>query len=449
MIVKTLSRRLEVQSHVRRWTALCGLLVGCCSAEAAIPITDSPVAHWNEIALDSIRATATPPPKASRILAMLHVAIHDAYNGVHHTYEQYQVPAPRWKDDISGRAALAAAASDILGNAFPDRTALFQAEEARQLRLGRRAKGRRAGIRWGAYVAQAVIAARSSDGATTSLVHVPEAGPGEWVATPPAFATGLLPQWGAVQPFGIPSAEAFLPVPPPPLDSEVYAEEVEQVRVLGAVGSVARTADQTQVARFWANGAGTATPPGHWNQIARQILAQRRMGLGEEARMMALLNVALADAAIVCWKAKYEYTLWRPVTAIREADTDGNPLTIGEPGWAPLLTTPPFPEYTSGHSTFSGAGAAVLAQAFGKDAIAFVGESDDAPGIQRPFGGFWEAAEESGMSRIYGGIHFMSANVNGLESGRAIGVAVAGNLLRPVAACDGDEDDIPEGDEVD
>ena len=449
MIRKSPTCCLEITTRVRRWCVLGSLLLGCLSTEAAIPVTDSPVAHWNEMALDSIRATATPPPKASRILAMLHVAIHDAYNGVRGTYEQYQVPAPKWVEDVSGRAALAAAASDILGNAFPDRVALFQAEEARQLRWGRRAKGRRAGIRWGAYVAQAVIAARSNDGASTSVVHVPEVGPGEWVSTPPAFASGLLPQWGAVQPFGIASAQSFLPMPPPPLDGTVYAEEVEQVRVLGAAASFVRTPDQTQVARFWANGAGTATPPGHWNQIARQVLALRPMGLGEEARLMALLNVALADAAIVCWKAKYEYTLWRPITAIREADTDGNPLTIGEPGWAPLLNTPPFPEYTSGHSTFSGAGAAVLARAFGTDSIPFVGESDDVPGIQRPFAGFWHAAEESGMSRIYGGIHFMSANVNGLESGRAIALSVTGNLLRPVAACDGDEDDIPEGDEVD
>jgi membrane-associated phospholipid phosphatase len=241
----------------------------------------------------------------------------------------------------------------------------------------------------------------------------------------------LLPQWGNVQPFGVTSAAAFLPVPPPSLDSLAYAEEVAFVQAIGSANSTVRTADQTVVARFWANGGGTATPPGHWNQIARLVIAGRQVSLGEEARMMALLNVALADAAIVCWKAKYEYRLWRPIAAIREAGRDGNAATEADPLWTPLLVTPPFPEYTSGHSTFSGAGATVLAKVFGTDSIAFVGESDDAPGILRPYSGFWAAAEESGMSRIYGGIHFMSANVNGLAAGRAVGLEVVRNRMRP------------------
>jgi hypothetical protein len=421
-----------------------GLTLTWIGAQAAIPLTDSPVAHWNELALDSIRAAATPPPKASRILAMLHVAIHDAYNGVHRNYEQYLVDAHEVDSHASGHAALAVAAHDVLVNAFPLRAAEFDAEAARQLRWGRDARGRQEGIRWGARVARTVLAARQADGATTIVNYVPTGLPGDWEPTPLAFAPGLLPQWGDVQPFGVGSAEAFLPMPPPPLDSLAYAEDVAEVQAIGSANSAVRTADQTLVARFWANGAGTSTPPGHWNQIARQIIASGDVRLGEEARMMALLNVALADAAIVCWKAKYEYRLWRPITAIREADTDGNPATVVDPGWTPLLPTPPFPEYTSGHSTFSGAGATVLAQLFGTDAIAFVGESDDAPGILRPFSGFWEAAEESGMSRIYGGIHFMAANVNGLSSGRAVGLAVVRNWMRPL---DGEDDDRDEDDE--
>lgn len=414
-----------------RITMICGLALAWMGAQAAIPLTDSPVAHWNELALDSIRATSTPPPKASRILAMLHVAIHDAYNGVHDNYEQYLVNSDNVDSHTSGRAALAEAAHDILVNAFPLRTAEFDAELAFQLQSSGGARERLEGIRWGNWVAQTVLAARQTDGATATVTYVPNGLPGDWAPTAPAFAAGLLPQWGNVQPFGVTSAAAFLPVPPPSLDSLAYAEEVAFVQAIGSANSTVRTADQTVVARFWSNGGGTATPPGHWNQIARLVIASRQVSLGEEARMMALLNVALADAAIVCWKAKYEYRLWRPIAAIREAGRDGNAATEADPLWTPLLATPPFPEYTSGHSTFSGAGATVLAQVFGTDSIAFVGESDDAPGILRPYAGFWAAAEESGMSRIYGGIHFMSANVNGLAAGRAVGLEVVRNRMRP------------------
>jgi membrane-associated phospholipid phosphatase len=149
----------------------------------------------------------------------------------------------------------------------------------------------------------------------------------------------------------------------------------------------------------------------------------------------------MADAAIVSWNTKYEYNLWRPVAAIREADTDGNPLTIADPTWTPLVVTPPFPEYTSGHSTFSGAAAAVLARVFGRDTIAFVAESDDVPGIVRSYPSFSAAAAESGMSRIYGGIHFMSANRFGLSSGVAVGDSIAKRLLRSRDEDRDEEDD--------
>ncbi len=422
----------------------CGL--GGFAVNAAIPLTDSPVAQWNEKALDAIRSTATPPPRASRILAMLHVAIHDACNGVHKDYEQYLVPAYRVDDDTSARAAIATAAHDVLVQTFPTLVTTWNAEEARQLNEVRSRDGKQAGMRWGRFVAESVLAARQADGSGTIVQYIPGVGAGYWVPTAPAFAPALLPQWGDVTPFGVSSAEAFLPVPPPALDSQAYAEEWEQVRALGAVNSPVRTADQTQIARFWANGAGTATPPGHWNQIARQIIAARGLRISEEARLMALLNVSLADAAIVCWKAKYEYSFWRPITAIRQADQDGNAATTADAGWTPLLTTPPFPEYTSGHSTFSGAGATVLAMVLGTDAIPFVGESDDAPGIQRPYAGFWDAAEESGMSRIYGGIHFMSGNVNGLEAGRAVAIEVVQGHLRKLSeGSEGEHNDSGQG----
>jgi membrane-associated phospholipid phosphatase len=157
-----------------------------------------------------------------------------------------------------------------------------------------------------------------------------------------------------------------------------------------------------------------------------------RTSLGESARLFALLNIALADAAIVSWDCKYVYNLWRPITAIQEADTDGNAATEPDGSWNPLLPTPPFPEYTSGHSTFSGAAAVVLAYFFGSDRISFSVGSDDLTGVRRSFSSFSRAAFESGLSRIYGGIHFPSANVYGLSTGGAVGIHVVWNYLTPV-----------------
>ena len=434
--------------HPRRtFVALLAMVASITCLNAALPVTGSPVAAWNEQALDAIRATATPPPRASRGLAILHASIHDAYNGIARDYRQYLVTENRPNQGTSKEAALAVAARDVLATLFPSRTAQFDAEQAAQLAPIAIGPARTRGIAWGQAVAAAILAARANDGSANVVTYTPGVGPGFWRPTPPAFAPALLPQWGDIVPFGPKPIASFVPKAPPALNTRKYAEEVAQVQELGSATSSVRTADQTEIARFWANGAGTATPPGHWNQIARIVVAQQGMDVGEEARLMALLNLAMADAAVVSWNAKYEYNYWRPVTAIREADTDGNPLTIADPSWTPLLVTPPFPEYTSGHSTFSGAAAAVLARVFGTDAIPFVAESDDAPGIFRSYPGFSAAAAESGMSRIYGGIHFMSGNRFGLSSGRRVGDSIAKRLLKSRNDDDEDDEDEDEDDE--
>ena len=193
----------------------------------------------------------------------------------------------------------------------------------------------------------------------------------------------------------------------------------------------AHATEQTVVALFWADGPGTVTPPGHWNIIARDLATQRKLSLAENARLFALLNITVADAAILCWDCKYDCNFWRPITAIREADTDKNPATEKDPAWTPLIETPPFPEYTSGHSTFSSAAATVLAAFFGADEIAFSTTSDAMPGFSRTFHSFSEAAAEAGLSRIFGGIHFVSANTQGLASGARLGTYVSDNFLKP------------------
>ena len=240
----------------------------------------------------------------------------------------------------------------------------------------------------------------------------------------------LLPLWGQVQPFALENGLQFLPPPPPPLRSWRYALEVNYVKHIGEIGSTTRTVEQTEIAQFWGYGPGTATPPGHWNQIAQIVAASEGNSLAQNARLFALLNIAMADAAIVSWDCKYIFNFWRPITAIQLADADGNPWTSPDLAWVPLLATPPFPDYTSGHSTFSGAAARVLAYFYHRDDIAFAVGSDDLPGIVRFYDGFWEAAVESGISRVYGGIHFPSANTWGLRSGAETGAYVVHHHLR-------------------
>jgi membrane-associated phospholipid phosphatase len=225
------------------------------------------------------------------------------------------------------------------------------------------------------------------------------------------------------------SPAQFRPSPAPKLDSALYAFDFNLTKDLGSATSTTRTADQTAIALFWADGAGTLTPPGHWNVIARELVIARGTSLAENARLFALLNMALADAAICAWECKYVDDFWRPVTAIRAADTDSNAATEADPAWTPLITTPPFPEYVSGHSTFSGAAATVLADFYGSDSIPFTTTSDDLPGATRSFGSFWEAAAEAGLSRVFGGIHFMSANQQGLQSGARLGHYVVEHFL--------------------
>lgn len=241
-----------------------------------------------------------------------------------------------------------------------------------------------------------------------------------------------MPQWPGVKPFCVPDIANIRRPGPPLLISAEYTTTFNEAKLLGAKSSSARTPEQTQIALFWVDGPGTATPPGHWFQIARDISMQRGNTLEENARLFALLGMAECDAGICAWDNKYAYNDWRPITANRAADTDGNPDTIADPTWEPLIPTPPFPSYTSGHSTFSGAGAKVLALFYGTDEIEFTTTSDDVPGVTRTYKRLSQAANEAGRSRIYGGIHWEYDNQDGLAAGRELGGYVFENFLQPV-----------------
>ncbi len=203
---------------------------------------------------------------------------------------------------------------------------------------------------------------------------------------------------------------------------------------LGGAKSSTRTAAQTETARFWSDFSYTVTPPGHWNQAAQAVALSRKMTLEEKVKLFAVLNITLNDVALACWDSKYVYNFWRPVTAIRAAGTDGNAATEPEADWMPLLNTPAFPEYVSGHSAFSGAGAVVLAHFNGGDAIQFSVPSDSLPGKFRAYESLWACAEEVSQSRLYGGIHFPSALNDGLQLGRQIAQYVLEHHFRPKAS---------------
>lgn len=406
-----------------------------CCVVAENPVAD-PVSDWNSAAREAIRADRTAPPWASRGLAMLHLAIYDAVNGGQRTHRPYHVTdvAPA---GASIEAAVSSAAYDVLRHLFPSPG--IQATNLNVLYTNLVAaipagQAKEDGLRWGSAVAEAIIGLRADDGSTNVPDYVPGTEPGQWRPTLPAYAPALLPGWGAVTPFGMTGGAQFRPQAPPLVTSSAYAFEWSVVKAYGAAEGSLRSADQSEIAEFWSDGAGTETPPGHWNRIAVDVARDRGLSLAENARLLALVNLALADAGICSWDAKYAYDYWRPITAIREADTDGNPETTADPDWSPFVATPPFPEYTSGHSTFSRAAATTLGGFFGSDEIAFSTVSDGLPGVTRSYAGFGAAADESGISRIYGGIHFPSANIAGQTTGHLLGQFVVGNFLWPLKA---------------
>jgi hypothetical protein len=283
-------------------------------------------------------------------------------------------------------------------------------------------------------VADQILALRQNDGSGVVLPpYTGNTAVGQWRPTPPANLPGLAPHWPDVTPFAMTSGNQFRPAPPPALTSAEYTAAFNEVKELGSLTSATRTADQTAIARFWLNAAGTATPIGHLNLMAQVAAQQEGNTLEENARLFAGLNIAMADAVISCWDAKYEYNFWRPQTGIREADLDDNPDTVADPVWTPLFATPAHPSYTSGHTSNSGAAAAVLAAFFGTDNIEFTLASQH-PSFPatRSYASFSQAAEESAVSRMYGGIHWNFDNNVGLDAGNAIGQYVMANFLRPV-----------------
>ncbi len=391
------------------------------------------VLETNAQALNAIRVSRTPPPLASYHLAMVHAAVYDTVNSFTRTHEPYLVKdvAP---ENASMEAAVVSASYTMLVASFGKvaNSRVFTSDYEAALARIPETPAKLAGIAWGKKVAERLTAARQDSGLTGAAAFELAETPGRWRPTPPLFRAFTLSHWGKVKPFILDTPDQFRPPPPPEVTSTAYAVDFITVKLLGSRDSTARTEDQTNTAAFWSDDLGTATPPGHWNIIAATVARERKLTLPENARLFALLNLGMADSAIGCWDSKFCYGYWRPETAIREAANDHNVGTEVDPEWIPLMPSPTFPDYVSGHSTFSRCAATILAGYFGTDAIPFSTPGEGMTDAVRSFSGFSAAADEVGMSRVFGGIHFPSANFWGQAQGRAVATHALTHFLRPI-----------------
>ena len=414
------------------------LLIGVAPAGAGAD--DDGVLAWNITTLEAAGAGGQNNIVITRTLAMVHLAVHDALNSISRRYEPYALDG-RAEPGADPAAAIAAAARDVLGHLTPRYGGSPQQAKAAEIvdRAYRAALARlpdgpakNHGVAAGQAAAAAMLALRSGDGAFAPAQYVPGTVPGQWRPHPnpvpanppvadPAVAVGnlpaLQPQWGHVTPFTMLTPAQFRLPPPPALTSEAYARDYNEVKRVGGKDGAARTPQQAEIVRYWYEGS-----PQGWNRIARVVAGPRRLDAWEHARLLALLNAAMADGFIAGADTRYHYNVWRPVSAIRAGDTDGNDSTEPDRTWETYVNTPPLPDYPSTHSVLGAAAAAVMARFFGTDQFAFTMTSG-APfaGITRSFTSFSQAARENADSRVLGGIHFRSACQGGLALGESIG----------------------------
>jgi hypothetical protein len=398
--------------------------ISCLGGARADEVND-----WNENAFAAMLRANLSPVVSVRAAAIVQATVFDAVNGVYNRYTPVHVP-PAAPNGASARAAVVQAAYGALVHLFPNQKPTLDFQLAASLANltdedGTFGQAVERGLDWGQYVADQMWAWRSADGFTPPPPpFLGGTNIGQWRPTPPGFLPGAVPQLGHVTPWFVPSTSAFRPAGPPALGSAQYAADVNEVKVMGSASSAVRTADQTLFSIFW-NG----NTPGYWDRTALQLADRDGFSLLEKARLLALANVAMSDASICCWEAKYTYVFWRPITAIVLADLDGNPDTAADPSWTPLLITPPFPEYPSGHAFVSAAAATVLTAFFG-DANDFSVTSELTPGVTRYYSSFSSAVAEISDARVFGGIHFRSACNDANDKGEQVGNYVLAHALQ-------------------
>lgn len=415
----------------------CGL---CVSTSNADVVTD-----WNTVYLDTVRVVGGPPCPLARAAAMMHVAMFDALEAIDCRYTPLIVKDETPDPNANRKAAIAAAAHRVLVELYPARTSEYDAALATSLGEIPDGPNKDAGIAVGVAVAEKVIASHAGDEPyANDTNYVYGTGPGAYQATFPSFRSPpFSPGWGHVKPWCMLHGSQFRAARGPLgykkignlIKSVKYADQYKEVNLYGKRTSTVRTEDQTEFAWFWANDRdGTYKPAGHLNDITQVISRDRGLNLEQNARLFAMINVAMADAGIMAWDQKFltDVDLWRPITAIRNADTDGNPLTKANKNWVPLLDfSPPFPGYVSGHASFAGSWAATMEAFFGTDNVTFTATSDEpaSAGVERTFTTFSAAGYEDAESRIYLGVHFRCDIEDGYTQGRKLAEGLASQFF--------------------
>ncbi|WP_430781998.1 vanadium-dependent haloperoxidase [Actinoplanes sp. G11-F43] len=396
------------------------LLTPATPATAAAP---DPVLLWNEYTETAVWEVARENPWVqSRSFAMVQGAVYDAVNAIAGTPYQPYLTAPRTTGRESVPAAVATASYRVLTALFPGQRDRLRAQYDDYLAgVGR---GRAAGIAVGDRTAAAMLASRAGDGAFQAEEFPVGTAPGQWRPTPPTYANQGA--WSAgLRPFALPRAGMFRTAGPPALTSAAYTRDFAEIVRVGGATSTVRTADQTDAARWWHD-----RRLGQW-EINRQLAVTRRLTTVQAARLLAMVNIAASDANTACFNEKRHWGFWRPVTAVQLAAIDGNPATTGDPTWMPLLVTPGSPDYTSGHACATGSNMTILRLLFGRDDIPFHATSADT-GTTRYYDSFSGALEELIGARVWGGIHFRSADTAGARIGALTSVYLYQNRMRPM-----------------
>jgi hypothetical protein len=380
------------------------------------------VTDWNARAVETLVAAGTPATLASRNMAAVQLAVYEASNAAVPTAAPYRLrlSAP---PGASVDAAVAAAAHAVLVRLYPDRRAVLDAALETSLQPLPDAPARQAGRSVGEQAAAAILELRKADGIEPRATQALRTGLGLWAPAPNVAA--LAPHWGGVTPWALNSASQFRPEAPPAIDSERQQRDYDEVLALGGKSSTRRSAEQTEVARLWIT-PGVPT----WNPIARQLAAAPGRTPAQNARLFALLAIATADAIVACWDAKYTYSGWRPMSAIRAGAVPGR---AADPAWEPAVPTPPFPGYVSGHACFGGAAQVVLESEFGSGEVPELTLSTTtAPGLTRRYSRIASIVEEASNARIWGGIHWRTDQTAGEHLGRKVGRFVLDTQLRPL-----------------
>jgi hypothetical protein len=401
--------------QLRAWI-LAAAITAVPAASAADVVTE-----WNQKAGAAVAESKLYPFAGTRATSMVQVAVFDAINSIEGRYSPYKVKvsAPAGS---SAEAAGVAAAHAVLVKLFPEQKASLDVAYAASLAQIPEGGGKTAGIEVGEEVAGKILALRASDGSDAPNNYRPMTAPGVYVPTTLPIAS----QWGNVTPWVMERGSQFRPAAPPDLKSAEWARDYDEVKDLGGKKSTVRTAEQTETARFW-----LITGPQSWDPLVRQLAAAPGRSLIENARLFALVEMAAADAYIAVFDGKYAFNLWRPITAIRNGDRDGNDATGRDAGWEPLIDTPLHPEYPCAHCITSAAVRMVLESEFGTGAVSLSMTSSAVPGVTHKWASIEEWANEVSVARIYGGIHYRNSTVVGKDMGKKIGELAVRNYLKP------------------